>query len=460
MKLKNKIHLGTSVLLVVVVILMNTAIYFAASFMLKEADLERAAADAAQVAGGVSNPADSVASSDLLRAYAPANGMVRIVLPNGTVDGVAVSPDAAGLREREAVFQKGEERVVVKEKSLSYARVVMPVIWRDGEVASLELLEDLQATERILNILRVILIGASLIAVIPAAISARVLGTIISNPVENMTETMRRIRKSGTYERIQTNTKRHDELQDMALTFNDMMDLLEENYRKQESFVQNASHELKTPLTVVESYANLLKRRGKERPDLFEESVEAIHEEAIRMKELTQQLLTLARRGEAWNIKLENLDAAGFVQETANSFEQAYKRRVEVHIVAPFTAYTDRDKLRQLLFIFLDNARKYSEQGIRMEVRKQEIRVIDQGMGIPAADLEKVFDRFYRVDRARSRKTGGFGLGLSLAKEIASALGAVVRIESEEGAGTTAILILREFSPSPATLEEKRERDE
>lgn len=460
MRLKNKIHLGTSVLLVVVVVLMNTAIYFAASFMLKEADLERAAADAAQVAGGVSNPADSVASSDLLRAYAPANGMVRIVLPNGTADGVAVSPDAAGLREREAHFQKGEKREVVKENSGSYARVVMPVIWRDGEVASLELLEDLQATERILNILRVILLGASLIAVIPAVISARVLGAIISNPVENMTETMRRIRKSGTYERIQTNTKRHDELQDMALTFNDMMDLLEENYRKQESFVQNASHELKTPLTVVESYANLLKRRGRERPDLFEESVEAIYEEAIRMKELTQQLLTLARRGEAWNVKLEKLDVAIFVQETADSFEQAYKRHVEVHAAAPFIAYTDRDKLRQLLFIFLDNARKYSEQDICMEVKKQEIRIIDLGIGIPAADLEKVFDRFYRVDRARSRKTGGFGLGLSLAKEIADVLGANVRIESEEKVGTTVILTLREFSSSPATLEEKKERTE
>lgn len=460
MRLKNKIHLGTSVLLVVMVVLMNTAIYFAASFMLKEADLERAAADAAQVAGGVSNPADSVASSDLLRAYAPADGMVRIVLPDGTTDGVAVSPDSARLREREASFQKGEKREVVKEKSDSYARVVMPVIWRDGQVASLELLEDLQATERILNILRVILLGASLIAVIPAVISARMLGAIISNPVENMTETMRRIRKSGTYERIQTNIKRHDELQDMALTFNDMMDLLEENYRKQESFVQNASHELKTPLTVVESYANLLKRRGMDRPDLFEESVEAIYEEAIRMKELTQQLLMLARRGEAWNVKLEKLDAARFVQETADSFEQAYKRHVEVHAAAPFIAYTDRDKLRQLLFIFLDNARKYSEQDICMEVRKQEIRITDQGIGIPAADLEKVFDRFYRVDRARSRKTGGFGLGLSLAKEIADALGADVRIESEEEVGTTVILTLREFSSSAATLEEKKERTE
>ncbi|MCI2253329.1 HAMP domain-containing histidine kinase [Domibacillus sp. PGB-M46] len=455
MKLKNKIHLGTSVLLVVIVILMNTAVYFAASFMLREADVERAAADAAQIAGGVSSPAESITSSDLLRAYAPPNGMVRVILPDGTVDGVAVSPDASGLRERAAAFTKGEKREIIRDNNgSSYARVALPVIWRGGEVASLELWEDLQATERILTILRGVLFAALLIAVIPAVISARVLGAIISNPVEQMTETMRRIRKSGTHERIETNGSRHDELQDMALTFNDMMNLLEENYRKQEAFVQNASHELKTPLTVVESYARLLKRRGKDHPDLFDESVEAIYEEALRMKELTQQLLALARRDETWNVKMEMVDMAIFVRETADSFQRAYKRRVDVRIKETCSVETDRDKLRQLLFIFLDNARKYSEKEIYIEVEKQEIRVIDRGMGIPVPDLPKVFDRFYRVDKARARKTGGFGLGLSLAKELADALGIILRIESEEGKGTIVILTFSECS----SAERKDER--
>ena len=454
MKLKNKIHLGTSVLLVVIVVLMNTAVYFAASYMLKEADLERAAANAARAVSGISNPAESISSSDLLRAYAPADGMVRVILPDETVDGVAVSPETASLRERGPLFENAEKRSVVQENGSLYAHVTMPIIWRGGEVASLELMENLEATDRILAILRLVLILVSVIAVIPAVLSARILGAVISNPVEEMIETMQRIRTSGTHERIQTNEKRHDELQDMAVTFNSMMDLLEENYRKQEAFVQNASHELKTPLTVVESYANLLKRLGKDRPDLLEESVEAIHEEAIRMKELTQQLLMLARREEAWNTKPEEVNAAQFVQETADSFEKAYKRHINVQILDPFTIQTDRAKLRQLLYIFLDNARKYSEEDIHLVIKKPEIHVIDHGIGIPAGDIEKIFERFYRVDKARSRKTGGFGLGLSLAKDLASALGAVVRIESEEGAGTTAILILSDFSFSSVTLKE------
>lgn len=446
MKLKNKIHLGTSVLLIVIVIVMNTAVYFAAGHMLKEADIDRTVAEARRMMTGISNPVASVSSADLLRAYAPADGMVRIILPSGTVDGVSVSPGAVKLRDIKAVYEAGEQRRVIKVGSARYAYVTTPVIWRSGGVASLEIMENLQATDRILDILRIVLITASILAVIPAVISARVLGAVISNPIANMTQTMRRIRESGQYEQIEINSQQNDELNEMAKTFNDMMDQLEKNYVKQEAFVQNASHELKTPLTVVESYANLLKRRGKDRPDLFDESVEAIYEEAIRMKELTQQLLTLARRDESWNIQKELVHVASFVKEAAESFEKAYGRRVDVEVHTSFTVVTDRVKARQILYIFLDNARKYSDDDIRLLADKHEIRVIDKGIGIPSGDIDKIFDRFYRVDKARSRKTGGFGLGLSLAKEMAAAIGADVKIESEEGNGTTAIITLSDIS--------------
>ncbi|OKL37321.1 sensor histidine kinase [Domibacillus mangrovi] len=457
MKLKNKIHLGTSVLLIVIVILMNTAVYFAAGIMLKEADLERTATEARRIMTGVSNPAVAVSSAELLRAYAPADGMVRIILPDSTVDGVSASPGAIDLREREAVYETAEQRSVLEVGSARYARVTSPVIWRNGDVASLEIMENLQATDRILSILRIVLIATSILAVIPAVLSARVLGAVISNPIASMTQTMRHIRESGQYEQIKMNSKQNDELNEMAETFNDMMEQLKKNYVKQEAFVQNASHELKTPLTVVESYANLLRRRGKDRPDLFDESVEAIHEEAVRMKELTQQLLTLARHDESWNIQKEPVHVASFVKEAAESFEKAYDRRVDVKVYASITVWTDRAKLRQILYIFLDNARKYSDKEICLLVEKNEIRVIDKGIGIPSGDIDKIFDRFYRVDKARSRKTGGFGLGLSLAKDIGVAIGTDVKIESKEGKGTTAIITLSDISEYMATMNEKTE---
>ncbi|WP_158068814.1 sensor histidine kinase [Domibacillus epiphyticus] len=454
--MKNKIHLGTSVLLIVIVMIMNTAVYFAASSMLKEADLDRAAMDAERITSSLSNPSETLASSDLLRAYAPDSGMVRVILPNGTADGVTVSSNAALLREREAVFKMAERQEIVKVGDSRYARITAPLIWRGGDVAMLELIESLQTTDRILDILRIVLIAASILAVIPAVLSARFLSAVISNPVANMTETMRRIRESGRYERIDIEKNKNDELNDMAATFNDMIELLEKNYEKQEQFVQNASHELKTPLTVIESYANLLQRRGKDRPDLFEESIEAIYNEAVHMKELTQQLLVLARRDESWNLQIETVQISAFVQETADSFEQAYGRRVQVNMKESCTVETDRSKLRQLIYIFLDNARKYSDEDIQIEVKQNTICIRDKGIGIPSEDINKIFDRFYRVDKARTRKTGGFGLGLPIAKELAEAIGADVRIESEEGRGTTAIIILSEFSFYPGILKGKR----
>lgn len=103
---------------------------------------------------------------------------------------------------------------------------------------------------------------------------------------------------------------------------------------------------------------------------------------------------------------------------------------------------TDPQKLKQLLYILLDNAHKYSEAPIQVIVRTEQgkalIEIIDRGIGIPSAEMDKVFDRLYRVDKARTRRTGGFGLGLPLAKDIAAAIGAELRLDSVEGQGTTA----------------------
>lgn len=106
---------------------------------------------------------------------------------------------------------------------------------------------------------------------------------------------MEEIQVSRTFKKIDLSSSSKDELDQMANTFNNMMDLLEENYKKQEQFVSDASHELKTPLTVVESYANMLKRWGMKRPDILEEAIEAIHSESLRMKQLTSQMLVLAK---------------------------------------------------------------------------------------------------------------------------------------------------------------------
>src|SRR5699024_7183083 len=224
-----------------------------------------------------------------------------------------------------------------------------------------------------------------------------------------------------------------------GLSFNEMIQQLQENYERQEQFVSNASHELRTPLTVIESYASLVKRRGKDQPELLDEAIEAIHSEALRMKDLTEQLLLLAKNDKKWKIEQTNVNVTKIIQQSAQSFQAAFKREVICELENDVFMETDEQKFKQLLYIFIENAYKYSEDEITIRLTAKEnieIEINDRGIGIPKEDIPHIFDGFYRVDKGRARKTGGFGLGLALAQEIAKALHAILSIESVVGIGT------------------------
>ncbi|MFL6560405.1 MAG: ATP-binding protein, partial [Bacillus sp. (in: firmicutes)] len=330
-----------------------------------------------------------------------------------------------------------------------YTYESMPVILLDGSVANLQITKSIKSATDILNILRLVLLLVTLLAVIPMVVSSLILSKLISKPVTSMTKTMKEIRESGHFKRLTLAGKSKDELFQMGETFNHMIDLLETNYEKQKQFVSNASHEFKTPLTIIESYASLLKRRGLTEPELFAESIEAIHSEAVRMKDMTEQLLLLARHHEQWNIEKAPLNLGDFLNQTVKAFQSAFNREIDFKQEnnTPISTNTDEKKLKQLLFIFLDNAQKYSDNVITvilgMEHGEAYISVADNGIGIHHDDLPKVFDRFYRVDKARNRKKGGSGLGLSLAKESADAIDIHITFESKEGVGTTATLFFK-----------------
>ena len=168
---------------------------------------------------------------------------------------------------------------------------------------------------------------------------------------------------------------------------------------------------------------------------------------SVPIREMTEQLLQLVKPQEQWNIQMEQINVTELVLETASTFQNTYQREISVESNEMFTGYTDHQKLKQLLFIFLDNARKYSEERITIYVSATSnetfIQIEDRGIGIPKADLPKIYDRFYRVDQARSRKQGGSGLGLTMAKEIAKAIGARIELNSLENRGTTVTLFLK-----------------
>lgn len=446
MRLHHKINLYTVVLFIVLLIIINLIIYFLFSFLSLNSELEQTQAETVNIVQGMKGVIDTAPSDVLLRSYVPTDGMIRVVLENQKGPSPVTSSNEKELIQMEAIFYENERNEKIEYQGHSYSFVSIPLIWKDGQVANLQITKSLERVVVNLKVLQLVLLVVTLIAMIPVVISSRVLSSLITTPITSIIKTMKEIRMSGRFQRIQLDTKRHDELTEMAITFNHMMDILESNAEKQEQFVSNASHELKTPLTVIDSYASLLKRRGKSEPELFDESVDAIQSEANRMREMTERLLMLAKPDEQWLLETESINLKELVQQSIQTFEQAYERKVLLEIEEEVTIESDRQILKQILYIFLDNARKYSEGVITITIGKTDddsfIKISDNGIGIPKEDLPKIFDRFYTVDKARSRKHGGTGLGLSLAKKLGDTIGAGIAIDSLEGKGTTVTLII------------------
>ncbi|MFO1442714.1 HAMP domain-containing histidine kinase [Bacillus sp. Bva_UNVM-123] len=446
MKLRNKINLYTSVLFTVLLLLMNISIYYLFNNLLVNSALETAKGEIKKSAAVFNESLGTIEEKKLLRSYLPMEGMIKIVGADKIYTTFTTTPNEIDLSKMKNEFYEGEiSKKIIFQKRI-YAFNSMPIILPNGDVANLQITKSMETVIDNLYTLKLVLILVTLLALIPVFISSRLLSNLVINPVISMIKTMSEIKESGQFKHLPLEEKSKDELYQMGNTFNHMIDLLEMNFEKQKQFVSNASHELKTPLTVIESYASLLKRRGLNEQDLFHESIEAIHSEAVRMRDLTEQLLLLAKHNEQWNIEWKEINISDFLKQTVKAFQNAFNRNVilELKDNTEIIVKTDEKKLKQLLFIFLDNARKYSDKSITVtaftENNKAFVQITDRGVGIPESDLSKVFDRFYRVDQARSRKSGGSGLGLSLAKELADAIHVHIELNSKENEGTTVTL--------------------
>ena len=215
----------------------------------------------------------------------------------------------------------------------------------------------------------------------------------------------------------------------------------------QRSFIGDASHELRTPLSVVRANAELLKRHLSEPVSANREAVDDIIGESDRLGRLVGQMLTLAQ-ADAGQGKLSLSEVAldELADEVARSMRLLAEERgisLETDLDGPVRLRGDGDRLRELMVVLTHNAIKYTDSGgrVRLEVRrpsggKATVRVSDTGRGIPAEALPHIFDRFYRVDKARSREAGGTGLGLAIARWIAEAHGGSIRAESVPGVGS------------------------
>lgn len=268
-------------------------------------------------------------------------------------------------------------------------------------------------------------------------------------PIQEVTKMTKEIKAQNLNLRLNvTNAK--DELKELIITFNSMMDRIEDAYNKQNQFVSDASHELRTPISVVQGYARMLERWGKEDPDVLHESIEAIRNEAENMKELVDKLLFIARNDkDTLILNKEKFSLSEMMEELVKETRMVNEQHtIEASIEQGLNTYADRNRIKQAMRIFIDNAQKYTEPGKTIEVnlKREENRAVlsvtDSGCGITKEDLNNVFDRFFRADESRDRNKGGHGLGLSIAKIIVLRHGGKINVKSKVGEGSVFSIIL------------------
>ncbi len=269
-------------------------------------------------------------------------------------------------------------------------------------------------------------------------------------PVMQVSSLASRISHTNLKERIKHNGP-EDEVKRLADTFDNMLERLEHAFESQKQFIQDASHELRTPIAIAQTNIEVLEMEGKATEEDYKQLVDVIKLSLQRMNDVNNSLLLLSEGAPAqsrWaNVNMVKL--LNEVYEEANA--EARSSAVNLEWNPPDTVLVvsgDGMHLKQVMINLVDNAIKYNRPGgsvklsIRVDTDNIIIRVIDTGIGIPPEELEHIFDRFFRVEKSRSRDRGGSGLGLAIVKKIVEDHGGTVSVQSKMGEGSTFSVIL------------------
>jgi two-component system OmpR family sensor kinase len=276
------------------------------------------------------------------------------------------------------------------------------------------------------------------------------LANVISRPLRRMAGVAARIDAGDLGHRIDYRGK--DEVGVLAEAFNHMLDRLEAGFRRQRQFVSDASHELRSPLTVLRGRIELLARSGGD-ADAIADEAEEILREIGRMDRLVADMLTLAQAERGKLLQKRPIRVADFADDLRRDLPLLGERSYTVDSQLAGTLDADPDRLAQVIRNLVSNAVRHTGPGGRISVSLDArngsalFAVSDDGDGIPPDRLERVFDRFYRTDEGRGRDEGGSGLGLAIARAIVEAHGGTISAESPAGTGTTIRFEIPGFAP-------------
>ncbi len=297
-----------------------------------------------------------------------------------------------------------------------------------------------------MEVLTIRLIIIDLVGIVIAFLLARYISHIMLKRVGNIRSTAERISVEDLSRRISIDGP-DDEMKELSITFNSMIDRLENSFKSQTQFVSDASHELRTPISVIKGYASLINRWGKKDPEILQESIDSIISETDHMSQLVEKLLFLAR-GDRHSLDVNRSDIC------LNTVVSEVVKDIDVMETGKYVVFENIDEvfinadsnfIKQLLWIYTENAIKYTGENGKITFRvykkdnKGYFEVCDNGIGIDESDIDKIFDRFYRADKSRNKDIAGTGLGLSIAKWIVSNNDGEIDVKSEKGKGTVFI---------------------
>jgi len=342
--------------------------------------------------------------------------------------------------------------------------MTLPVVGKNHIVQVASSLEDV---EDALNTLFLILMITVPFALMVASLGGQFLANKALKPVDRITQMARMITSRNLNQRIQP-SKTKDEISRLAETFNEMISRLDQSFHKTKQFSSDASHELKTPLTILKGEVEVALRKERTSPE-YQQILKSNLEEINRMSRIVEDLLLLSKE-DVGEVKLyrEEINLTQIIDEVVNQISflaQTRKLRLEAsNHQKDICVLGDPLRIRELFLNLIENSIKYTEEGgliqitltredilqdgqastrpKGLEVQYAQVVVSDSGIGIAKEDQEKIFDRFFRVDKARSREEGGSGLGLSICKWIAEAHGGDIQVESEIGKGSSFIVKL------------------
>lgn len=337
-----------------------------------------------------------------------------------------------------------------KENGSWFIDAAVPVIKNSKPVGAVFLVVSGDSTEQVISHIRNSILVLGFLIIVFVGIFSTSMASIVTLPVEKLTRFINNMPKDSL-QKVEVTTK--DEIGQLALAFNSLIDRLAELEDKRRAFVSDASHELKTPLSIIKLLSDSLIQTENPDPEFIKEFLCDMNKEVERLTRIIERLLDLTQMdSKQLNMQFVHTDMKEVLREIYKKLEPLAKQKnilfsvntMEDEVILPI----ERDSLTEAIYNIADNSIKYTEDGgeVTMELTRDLgnvfVSVSDSGIGIPKDSVQKIFDRFYRVDKARARDTGGTGLGLAIALDAVKLHGGFIEVNSEEGIGSKFTIVL------------------